>query len=144
LSEIEINELNSMSKINSISDLKINVDKKSFDNMLQALNDLEFEVNTCKNINYKSDLDKNNFNIDKKKVYGIKYKNRISSENPLNLNLTSYNSNNGFGEKVKNKSFKSLRSEIPKKMNKSFNKGDKKRSVSVKRLNNNKKAKKLK
>jgi hypothetical protein len=29
-------------------------------------------------------------------------------------------------------------------MNKSFNKGDKKRSVSVKRLNNNKKAKKLK
>ena len=144
LSEIEINELNSMSKINSISDLKINVDKKSFDNMLQALNDLEFEINTCKNINYKNNLDKNNFNIDKKKVYGIKYKNRISSENPMNLNLTSYDNNNGFGRKFKNKSFKSLRSELPKKMNKSFNKGDKKRSISVKRINNNQKARKLK
>ena len=112
--------------------------------MLQALNDLEFEINTCKNINYKSNLDKNIFDINKKKVYGIKYKNRISSENPMNLNLTSYDSNNGFGKKFKNKSFKSLRNELPKKMNKSFNKGDKKRSVSVKRINNNQKARKLK
>jgi hypothetical protein len=102
LSQIEMNEINSMFKISSISDLKINFNKKSFDNMLIAMNDLEFEINKVKSIdlnniiNNKNKIKDEDFNIKlspKKQIYGIRYKNRISNENPFNLNLTSYVSN---------------------------------------------------
>ena len=138
LSEIEINDINSMFKINSISDLNINLDKKSFDNMLKALNDLEFEINSHKNlvINNNNIIKKENYNnnLMKKKVYGFKYKNRISSDNPLNLNLTLYDTNKYNENKLKKyRSIKNLKSEIPKKMNKSLTKNGKKRATSTKR-----------
>ena len=57
-----MNEITSMFKINSISDLKINFDKNSFDNMLKAINDLEFEINSFKKV----DLNNNKINNKKR------------------------------------------------------------------------------
>ena len=132
LSQIEMNEVNSMFKINSISDLKINFNKKSFDNMLIAMNDLDFEIKRVKSIDLNNKINNkikknNNFDIKlspKKEVYGIRYKNRISNENPFNLTLTSYVSNKINRTKSKNNTInRSYKDDINnKRKNKSLTK----------------------
>ncbi len=133
LLQIGMNEITSMSKINSISDLKINFDKNSFNNLLKAMNDLEFEINNFKKVDLNINKINNKKLSPKNKVYGIKYKNRISSDNPLNLNLTSYDDNKIFKKKYNNYYSYKNNDEGPKKKNKSQTKFFKKRTISAKR-----------
>ena len=137
LSQIEMNEITSMFKINSTSDLKINFDKNSFDNMLKAINDLEFEINSFKKVDLNNNKINNKKLSPKNKVYGIKYKNRISNDNPLNLNLnlTSYDNNKYFKTKYNNyySNKNKNNDEGPKRKNKSQKKFFKKRTISAKR-----------
>ena len=53
LAQTELNEINDINNINieGMSNLKINIDKSSFDAMISAINTLNFEINTLKGIN---------------------------------------------------------------------------------------------
>ena len=53
LAQIELNEINDINNINieGMSNLKIDIDKSSFDAMISAINTLNFEINTFKGFN---------------------------------------------------------------------------------------------
>ena len=56
LAQTELNEINDINDINieGMSNLKINIDKSSFDAMISAINTLNFEINTLKGINFEN------------------------------------------------------------------------------------------
>ena len=53
LAQTELNEINDINNINieGMSNLKIDIDKSSFDAMISAINTLNFEINTFKGFN---------------------------------------------------------------------------------------------
>ena len=126
LSQIDTNENKAIFNINTISDLKINIDKNSFDNMLISLNNLDFEINSFKGIDISNQFDNGKYAA-QRNLYGMNYKNRISNENPMNLSM--YNNNN----KNKYNGNKNINTEFPQRINKSQ---DKKRAISAKRRKN--------
>ena len=122
-SQIELNENRNILNINTISDLKINIDKGSFNDMLIALNNLDFEINSLRPIDISNQFDCGKY-IAQRNLYGINnYK-----KNEYNLDLSNYNNK-------KNKYFfnyenKKINTETPLKISK--NKIDKKRTKSAK------------
>ena len=122
-SQIELNENRNILNINTISDLKINIDKGSFNDMLIALNNLDFEINSLRPIDISNQIDCGKY-IAQRNLYGINnYK-----KNEYNLDLSNYNNK-------KNKYFfnyenKKINTETPIKISK--NKIDKKRTKSAK------------
>ena len=56
LAQTELNEINDINNINieGMSNLKINIDKSSFDAMISAINTLNFEINTLKGFNFEN------------------------------------------------------------------------------------------
>ena len=127
LSQIETNDKNSIFNINAISDLKINIDKNSFDNMLISLNNLDFEINSFKGVDIYNQFNNGKYAA-QRNLFGLDYKNRISNENPMNLNLN----NDKLYESKYNENRK-LKTELANRNNKSL---DKKRSASAKRRKN--------
>ena len=130
LSQIDTNENKAIFNINTISDLKINIDKSSFDNMLISLNNLNFEINSFKGIDISNQFNNGKY-VAQRNLYGINYKNRTYKENPLNLDLSEDNNINSIYEKKFDLKRK-VNTEIPDRVNKSQEK---------KRINNNKKRK---
>ena len=128
LSQVDINETKDLFNKNAISDLKINIDKSSFDNMLISLNNLNFEINSFKGIDISNKFDNGKFAA-KRNLYGINYKNRISNENPLNLNLSENNIFNNIYDKKYNRKRK-VNTKISGRVNKSQ---EKKRTISSKK-----------
>ena len=124
LSQIDTNENKSIFNINTISDLKINIDKNSFDNMLMSLNNLDFEINSFKGINISNQFDNGKYAA-QRNLYGMNYKNRISNDNPMNLSM--YNNKNKYNGN------RNIKTEFPERINKSQ---DKKRAISAKRRKN--------
>ena len=124
LSQIESNESKAIFNINTISDLKINIDKNSFDNMLISLNNLDFEINSFKGIDISNQFDNGKYAA-QRNLYGMNYKNRISNENPMNLSV--YNNKNKYNGN------KNIKTEFPQRINRSQ---DKKRAISAKRRKN--------
>ena len=102
LSQVDTNENKAIFNINAISDLKINIDKTSFDNMLISLNNLNFEINSFKGINISNQFDNGKY-VAQRNLYGVNYKNRISNENPINLDLSENNINNIYDNKFNRK-----------------------------------------
>ena len=92
LNQSEVVELNNMPNLETLSNLRIDIDKSSFDTMINALNSLHFEINTMKPIKQYSSFDTQNYST-KRQVYGMDFKNKISDNNPLNFN---YNNNSGM------------------------------------------------
>ena len=90
LNQSEVIELNNMPNLETISNLRIDIDKSSFDTMINALNSLNFEINTMKGIKKITNFDSQKFST-KRNIYGIDFKNRISDNNPLNINYNQYN-----------------------------------------------------
>ena len=90
LNQSEVIELNNMPNLETISNLRIDIDKSSFDSMINALNSLNFEINTMKGIKKNTNFDSQKFST-KRNIYGIDFKNRISDNNPLNINYNQYN-----------------------------------------------------
>ena len=86
LSQIELNEKNFIFNINAISDLKITIDKNSFDNMLIALNDLNFEINSFKGIDIINQFDNGKF-LAQRNLYGLDFKNNLNGNNNINNNI---------------------------------------------------------
>ena len=125
LSQIDTNENNNIFNINAISDLKINIDKNSFDNMLISLNNLNFEINSFKGIDINNQFDNGKY-VAKRNLYGMDYKNRISNENPMNLNM--YNNDKMYEKRYNGN--RNLRTEFPNRINKSQ---EKKRAIRAKR-----------
>ena len=82
----DINKLN----IDNISNLKINIDKTSFDNIISAINSFNFEIDSYKGIDNQNLLNKGNYddNID------LNINNNISGNNYLNNDNFSDNENN--------------------------------------------------
>ena len=111
LSQIESNENNLVFNINTVSDIKINIDKSSFDNMLISLNNLDFEINSFKGIDICNQFDTGKY-IAQRNLYGYDFKNK---KNELNLNLPLYNSK--FGEYKTNENRK-INTEMPLKITK--------------------------
>ena len=56
LAQTDLNEINDINNINieGLSNLKINIDKSSFDAMISAINTLNFEINTLKGFNFEN------------------------------------------------------------------------------------------
>ena len=127
LSQIDSNENKNIFNINTISDLKINIDKSSFDNMLISLNNLNFEINSFKGIDISNQFDNGKYSA-QRHLYGMDYKNRISNENPMNLNLNMYN-DKLFDSKYNGN--RNLKTELPRGINKSQEKKIKKGRVTL-------------
>ena len=122
-SKLEDNENDSLFNLNIVSNLKINIDKSSFDNMLISLNNLDFEINSFKGIDINNQFDNGKY-IAQRNLYGLDFKNK---KNDLNLNIPLYNSK--FGE-IKIKENRKINTEMPLKITK--NKINKKRTNSTK------------
>jgi len=73
LSQIENIDNNKCFNLNAISDLKINVDKNSFNNMLTSLNNLDFEINSCRGIDIGNQFDNGKYAA-QRNLYGMDYK----------------------------------------------------------------------
>ena len=91
-SQIESNENNGLFNINIISDLKINIDKSSFDNMLISLNNLDFEINSFKPIDISNYFDKGKY-LAQRNLYGMDLNHK---QNELNIDLPSNNKKMDF------------------------------------------------
>ena len=93
LNQSEIIELNKMPNLDLISNLRIDIDKSSFDSMINALNSLNFEINTMKGVKKFPKFDSQKFLV-QRQIYGMDFKNKISNNNPLNFDYNDYNNNN--------------------------------------------------
>ena len=91
-SQIESNDNNGLFNINIISDLKINIDKSSFDNMLISLNNLDFEINSFKPIDISNYFDKGKY-LAQRNLYGMDLNHK---KNELNIDLPSNNKKMDF------------------------------------------------
>ena len=109
LSQIESNENNLVFNINTVSDIKINIDKRSFDNMLISLNNLDFEINSFKGIDICNQFDTGKY-IAQRNLYGYDFRNK---KNEPDLNLPVYNTK--FGEYKTNENRK-INTEMPLKV----------------------------
>ena len=109
LFQIESNENNLVFNINTVSDIKINIDKSSFDNMLISLNNLDFEINSFKGIDICNQFDTGKY-IAQRNLYGYDFRNK---KNELDLNLPVYNTK--FGEYKTNENRK-INTEMPLKV----------------------------
>ena len=116
LSQIDSNENKCLFNINAISDLKINIDKNSFDNMLVSLNNLDFEINSLKGIDINNQFNNGKYAA-QRNLYGMDFKNGINNDSPMYNDDKIYN-NNGYRNVT----------EVPRRINKSQ---DKKRANSV-------------
>ena len=84
-SQVENIDNNKCFNINAISDLKINVDKNSFNNMLTSLNNLDFEINSFRGIDIGNQFDNGKYAA-QRNLYGMDDKN---GENPSKYNRNS-------------------------------------------------------
>ena len=123
ITQLEENENNCLFNLNTVSDMKINIDKSSFDNMLISLNNLDFEINSFKGFELNNQFDSGKY-IAQRNLYGYDFKNK---KNDFDLNLPLYNSK--FGE-IKSKENRKINTEFPHKIMK--NKINKKRTNSTK------------
>lgn len=96
MSQVELNENKGIFNINAISDLKISIDKNSFDNMLISLNNLNFEINSFKGIDINNQFDNGKY-VAQRNLYGANLKNL-----DLNFNNDNIHDNNYITNKKKN------------------------------------------
>ncbi len=86
LSQTEFNEINDINELNleGMSNLKIDIDKCSFDAMISAINTLNFEINTFRGFDVKNRHNLGKFTA-KRNLYGNKYEqenfNNLKNEN---------------------------------------------------------------
>ena len=99
LSQTEFNEINDINELNleGMSNLKIDIDKCSFDAMISAINTLNFEINTFRGFDVKNRHNLGKFTA-KRNLYG----NKSEQENFNNLKNENENKNEK-DKKKKNK-----------------------------------------
>ena len=78
--------MNKIPNLESLSNLRVDLDKSSFDIMLNALNSIQFQINTIKGIKQYPYYDTQKY-ATKRQIYGMAFKNKISDENPMNFNF---------------------------------------------------------
>ena len=90
LSQTEFNEINDINELNleGMSNLKIDIDKCSFDAMISAINTLNFEINTFRGFDVKNRHNLGKFTA-KRNLYG----NKFEQENFNNLKNENENKN---------------------------------------------------
>jgi hypothetical protein len=90
LSQTEFNEINDINELNleGMSNLKIDIDKCSFDAMISAINTLNFEINTFRGFDVKNRHNLGKFTA-KRNLYG----NKSEQENFNNLKNENENKN---------------------------------------------------
>ena len=94
LQQTKVREMENMPELTNFSNTRIDIDKGSFDAMLQALNCLRFEINTVKGVNINSKIDTKSFSTNRN-LYGTSSQNvlvddNFSKENTLKLNNQNY------------------------------------------------------
>ena len=84
LAQTDINEMNNINNINidSMSNLRVDIDKTSFDAMISAINTLNFEINTFKGIDIGNQYSLGKFTANRN-LYG---NNTNENNNPKELN----------------------------------------------------------
>ena len=104
LAQAELNEINDINNINieGMSNLKINIDKSSFDAMISAINTLNFEINTLKGINFENRHNLGKF-IANRNLFG---KNSINDIDKIKDDNEIINDVEEIKEKNKNKNKK--------------------------------------
>ena len=100
LSQTEFNEINDINELNleGMSNLKIDIDKCSFDAMISAINTLNFEINTFRGFDVKNRHNLGKFTA-KRNLYG----NKSEQENFNNLKNENENKNEKEALKKKKK-----------------------------------------
>jgi len=118
LSQIESNDNNKCFNINVISDLKINIDKNSFNNMLTSLNNLDFEINCFRGVDICNQFNNGKYSA-QRNLYGMDLN---YGDNLMNFKLKSpmYSRNRNFN------------TEIPERINISQDVNNRKRTNSAK------------
>ena len=79
ISQSDINEINKLN-IDNMAIIKVNIDKTSFDNIISAINSLNFQINSYKGIDNQNILNKGNFNDN----IDLNINNNMSENNDLN------------------------------------------------------------
>ena len=96
LAQTEINELNNLNNMNldGMSSLRVDIDKGSFNEMISAINSLNFEINTFKGIDIGNQFSLAQFTANRN-LYGnnINDINNIGGINEINMNITENNLN---------------------------------------------------
>ncbi len=87
LSQAEVNELNNLQDLTTLSNLKIKIDKNSFDTMISALNSFHFEVSKIKGIDITPKFDSPKYKA-QRNLYGS---NNLSNNNNILNNNNSIN-----------------------------------------------------
>lgn len=103
LAQTDINELNNLNNINidSMSALRVDIDKSSFDAMISAINSLNFEINTFRGVDIGNQYSLGKFTANRN-LYGnnfINENNNMFGVNEPNINESS----NSLNEKNKKK-----------------------------------------
>lgn len=98
LNQTELNELTSMPDVDAFSNTKIDIDKGSFDVMLNALNSLRFEINNIKGIDIDTKIDMQKYRT-QRNLYGtnnesVKFTPNYNTDS--NNYYNTYNGNNQF------------------------------------------------
>ena len=103
LSQTEFNEINDINELNleGMSNLKIDIDKCSFDAMISAINTLNFEINTFRGFDVKNRHNLGKFTA-KRNLYG----NKSEQENFNNLKNENENKNEKEALKKKKNKWK--------------------------------------
>ena len=96
ISQSDINEINKLN-IDNMAIIKVNIDKTSFDNIISAINSLNFQINSYKGNDNQNILNKGNFNDN----IDLNINNNINENNDLNND--NYNDNeNDIIDKINN------------------------------------------
>jgi hypothetical protein len=98
LSQIENTDNNKCFNINTISDLKINIDKNSFNSLLTSLNNLDCEINCFRCIDVNNQFDNGKYAAHRN-LYGMDLN---YGDKSMNLNLKSpiYSRNRNFNIEI--------------------------------------------
>ena len=85
LAQTEFNEINNINNLNleEMSNLKIDIDKNSFDAMISAINTLNFEINTLKGIDFGNKHNLGKF-IANRNLYGDNFLKENNGKDNLN------------------------------------------------------------
>lgn len=101
LNSSQVTELQNMPDLNTISNLRIDIDKSAFDTMINALNALHFEITSMKGIDVNSRINTQKYTV-RRNLYGtplpIKPLGGISNSEELGNSGVLGGSSSGFNE----------------------------------------------
>ena len=96
-----LQDLKCIPDLTSVSNVKMNIDQQSFDNLLSALNAFNFEVTSLKGIDVNSGINTQKY-VMQRNLYGMNKPNNMNMNNTNNISYQTVGSGNMFNNKGNN------------------------------------------